>query len=178
MMKMILLLSDLIIPIIFVTVICYGLKKNVAIYDTFIEGAKEGLQTVLEVFPTLVGLMVAVGILRSSGTLTIISAIIAPLTDIIGFPTEVVPITLMRLVSASAARGLLLDIFETFGPDSFIGRFSSIMMSTTETIFYTISVYFMSIKVTKTRYTLAGALIANIGGVIASLYITIYIFGR
>lgn len=177
-MSVILLLSDLIIPIIFVTIICYGLSKNVAIYDTFIEGAKEGLQTVLEVFPTLVGLMVAVGILRSSGTLDIISTIISPLTDRIGFPTEVVPLTLMRLVSASAARGLLLDIFENFGPDSFIGRFSSIMMSSTETIFYTISVYFMSIKVTKTRYTLAGALIANIGGVIASLYITIYIFGK
>lgn len=178
MMNFILVLSDLIIPIIFATVVMYGLLKKVDIYNAFIEGAKEGLGTVLEVFPTLVGLMVAVGLLRSSGALDIISTLISPLTDKVGFPTEVVPLTLMRLVSASAARGLLLDLFENFGPDSFIGRFASITMSTTETIFYTISVYFMSINITKTRYTLAGALIANIAGVIASLYITIYIFGR
>lgn len=178
MMSFVLFISDLIIPIIFITVITYGIMKNVDIYDTFIEGAKEGLSTVFEVFPTLVGLMVAVGILRVSGTLDIISVLISPITNLVNFPTEVVPLTLMRLVSASAARGLLLDLFENFGPDSFIGRFSSIMMSSTETIFYTISIYFMSIKVTKTRYTLAGALIANVAGVIASLYITIYIFGR
>jgi len=178
MMRFILVISDLIIPIIFITVITYGILKNVDIYDTFIEGAKEGLNTVFEVFPTLVGLMVAVGILRISGTLDIISVLISPITDLVNFPTEVVPLTLMRLVSASAARGLLLDLFENFGPDSFIGRFASIMMSSTETIFYTISIYFMSVKITKTRYTLIGALIANFAGVIASLYITIYIFGR
>ena len=178
MMGIILFVSDLIIPIVFVTIILYGISKNVDIYDTFIEGAKDGLKTVLEVFPTLVGLMVAVGILRTSGALHIISTLLSPMTDIINFPTEVVPLTLMRLVSASAARSLLLDLFENFGPDSFIGRFASIMMSSTETIFYTISIYFMSIKVAKTRYTLAGALIANLAGVIASLYITIYVFGR
>lgn len=178
MMRFILLISDLIIPIIFITIILYGIMKDIDIYDTFIEGAKEGISTVVEVFPTLVGLMVAVGILRVSGTLDIISVLMSPITDMINFPTEVVPLTLMRLVSASAARGLLLDLFENFGPDSFIGRFASIMMSSTETIFYTISIYFMSIKITKTRYTLAGALIANIIGVIASLYITVYVFGR
>jgi len=174
----ILFISDLIIPIIFVFVITHALLNRVSIFDTFVEGVKDGVTTVMDVFPTLVGLLVAVGILRASGTLDILTALLTPLTQAVGFPTEVVPLTLMRIVSASAARGLLLDLFEVYGPDSFIGRFSSIVMSTTETIFYTMSVYFLSVKITKTRYTLAGALIANIVGVITSLYITIWVFGR
>lgn len=174
---MILFISDLIIPLIFVIVITYALLKKVSIFDTFIDGVKEGFETVFAVFPTLVGLMVAVGILRSSGALDIISYIISPFTEILGFPTEVVPLTLMRIVSASAARTLLLDLFENFGPDSFIGRLASIIMSSTETIFYTMSVYFMSVGITRTKYTLAGALIANFIGVIAALFITIYVFG-
>lgn len=174
---MILFLSDIIIPIIFIVVIMYALLKKISIFDTFIEGVKEGLQTVIEVFPTLVGLMVAVGILRSSGALDILSYAINPFTQWAGFPTQVVPLTLMRIVSASAARGLQLDIFETYGPDSFVGRLASIIMSSTETIFYTMSVYFMSVKITKTKYTLAGALIANFIGVVAALFVTIYVFG-
>lgn len=174
---MILFLSDLIIPIIFVIVIVYALLKRVSIFDTFIEGVKDGLTTVLDVFPTLVGLMVAVGMLRASGALDILSYIIAPFTDWAGFPTEVVPLTLMRIVSASAARTLLLDLFQNYGPDSFTGRLASIIMSSTETIFYTMSVYFMSVGITKTRYTLAGALIANFIGIVAALFITAYVFG-
>jgi spore maturation protein B len=94
------------------------------------------------------------------------------LTDRVGFPKEALPITFMRLISSAASTGLLLDIFKNFGPDSFVGRFVSVMMSCTETVFYTMSVYFMSVKITKTRYTLAGALIANLTGVAASIFIT------
>ncbi|MCL1936068.1 MAG: spore maturation protein [Defluviitaleaceae bacterium] len=174
---MILYISDLLIPLIFVIVISYAWLKKVSIFDTFIDGVKDGVTTVIDVFPTIIGLLVAVGILRASGFLDIISDVLKPITNTIGFPTEVIPITLMRLVSASAARGLLLDIFANYGPDSFIGRLSSIIMSSTETIFYTMSVYFMSVKITKTKYTLAGALIANFIGVIAAFFITLYTFG-
>ena len=173
---MILFISNIIIPIIFVIVVAYGLCKKIPIYDTFVEGAKEGLSTSLLVFPSLVGLMVAVGILREAGALNLISALFSPIMELVGFPVEVVPLTLMRIVSASAARGLLLDLFATYGPDSFIGRFASIVMSTTETILYTMGIYFLSVKITKTRYTLAGALIANAVGVLASLWITILVF--
>jgi len=173
----ILYISDLLIPLIFVIVISYAWLKKVSIFDTFIDGVKDGVTTVIDVFPTIIGLLVAVGILRASGFLDIISDVLKPITNTIGFPTEVIPITLMRLVSASAARGLLLDIFANYGPDSFIGRLSSIIMSSTETIFYTMSVYFMSVKITKTKYTLAGALIANFIGVIAAFFITLYTFG-
>jgi len=115
--------------------------------------------------------------LRASGAFDILSSLITPVMDYIGYPTESVPLTLMRLVSSSAATGLLLDLFERHGPDSFLGQFVSIMMSSTETIFYTMSIYFMSIKITKTRFTLAGALLANFVGITMSLWLTGYLYG-
>lgn len=173
---MILFLSDIIVPIIFIIVVVYALLKKVSIFDTFVQGVGDGLATVRDVFPTLLGLMVAVGILRASGALDLISMVLAPITNNTDFPAEVVPLTLMRVISASAARSLLLDLLGTYGADSFIGRLSSIIMSSTETIFYTMSVYFLAVKITKTRYTLAGALIANIVGVIAAFFISIWVF--
>lgn len=176
-MKIMLLISDLMVPMVFVYILLNGYYKKVNIYDTFVEGAKDGLSTVLQIMPTLIGLMVAVGILRASGALDILSNIVAPITEKFGFPKEAVPITFMRLVSSSASTGILLDLFKNFGPDSFIGRFVSVMMSSTETVFYTMSVYFMAVKITKTRYTLAGALISNFAGVAAALIICKALWG-
>lgn len=119
--------------------------------------------------PTLVGLMVAVGILRASGFLNFIGRMFRGVTDIIGFPSELVPLIFIKMFSSSAATGLVLDIFKTYGPDSYIGMITSIMMSCTETIFYTMSVYYMAAKVTKTRYTLSGALISTLVGVVLSV---------
>jgi len=175
-MNWILFISDMIVPMTFAGILMYAISKRVAIYDNFIVGAKDGFHTVFSIAPTIVGLMVAVGMLRASGALDIISGLISPVTDYIGYPTETVPLTLMRLVSSSASVGLLTDIYETYGPDSFTGRFTSIMMSSTETVFYTMSIYFMAVKVTKTRFTLAGALIANFSGVMLSLWITRYLY--
>jgi len=119
-----------------------------------------------------------VGVIRASGALGYLAMAVSPLTNLFNFPQDALPLTLMRLVSSAASTGLLLDIFRTHGPDSFIGRFVSIMMSSTETVFYTLSIYFLSVKITKTRYTLPGALFANIVGVVASIFITIVVFGR
>jgi len=160
----------------FAGILMYAISKKVALYDNFIVGAKSGFQTVFHIAPTIVGLMVAVGMLRASGALDILSGLISPLTTYINYPTETVPLTLMRLVSSSASVGLLTDIYEQYGPDSFTGQFTSVMMSSTETVFYTMSIYFMSVKVTKTRFTLAGALIANFSGVMLSLWITRYLY--
>ncbi|MCL2415583.1 MAG: spore maturation protein [Defluviitaleaceae bacterium] len=177
-MRFVLYISDLMIPLTIVGIIAYGFSKKVKVYDVFITGAVDGMKITVDILPTLVGLMMAVGILRASGALDILSNFLAPLTNLVGFPKEALPLTIMRLVSSSAATGLQLDIYDNYGPDSFIGRFVSVMMSSTETIFYTLSVYFMSVKITKTRYTLSGAIFANIIGVIASLIITIAVFGR
>ncbi|MCL2216481.1 MAG: spore maturation protein [Defluviitaleaceae bacterium] len=175
-MNWMLFLSDMIIPLTFAGILMYAFSRRVPVYDHFIVGAKEGFYTVLHIAPTIVGLMVAVGMLRASGAFDLLGGLIAPLTERMGYPTETVPLTLMRLVSSSASTGLLLDIFENYGPDSFIGRFTSIMMSSTETVFYTMSIYFMSVKITKTRFTLAGALFANFLGVALSLMITRYLY--
>lgn len=138
-------------------------------YEDFIKGAKDGFRTVNQIMPTLVGLMVAVGVLRASGFLNAVGKLFGGLTDKIGFPSDLVPLVFVKMFSSSAATGLVLDIFKTYGPDSYIGMITSIMMSCTETIFYTMSVYFLAAKVTKTRHTLPGALLATIAGIAASV---------
>ena len=138
-------------------------------YEDFIKGAKDGFRTVIQIMPTLVGLMVAVGVLRASWFLNAVGKLFGGLTDKIGFPSDLVPLVFVKMFSSSAATGLVLDIFKTYGPDSYIGMITSIMMSCTETIIYTMSVYFLAAKVTKTRHTLPGALLATIAGIAASV---------
>lgn len=175
-MKLIFLLSDMMIPMVFLIIIGYGISKKVDVFDAFVDGAKDGFKVVLDILPTLIGLMVAVGILRSSGFLGFLTNLIKPFTDAIKFPAPLVPITLMRTISASATTGLVLDLFKTYGPDSLVGRMTSIMMGCTETIFYTMSIYFMSINIKKGRYTLAGALLVTLVGIIASVILTYLVF--
>jgi len=176
-MRWLAVLSDMMIPLTFAAILLYGMSKKIPVYDSFIDGAKDGFKTVLNIMPTIIGLIVAVGMIRASGLLNIINYAISPLTESFGYPTEAVPLTIMRLISSAASVGLLIDIFESYGPDSFIGRFVSIMMSSTETVIYTMSIYFMSVKISKTRFTLLGALLANLVGIIASLFVTYRMFG-
>lgn len=152
-------------------IVAYGALSKVAVYDVFIQGAKSGFLTVIKIMPTLIGLMVAVGILRASGFLEFMGNELGKFTDQIGFPSQLVPLTIVRMFSSSAATGLVLDLFKQYGTDSRIGRIASVMMSCTETIFYTMSVYFMAAKVSKTRYTLAGALFATLAGIAASVWL-------
>jgi len=175
-MNWILFLSDMIIPITFAGILLFAFSRKKPVYDHFVQGAKDGFHTVFMIAPTIVGLMVSVGMLRASGALDLLSGLISPITDRFGYPSETVPLTLMRLVSSSASTGLLVDLYENYGPDSFVGRFTSVMMSSTETVFYTMSIYFMWVKITKTRFTLVGALLANFAGVMLSLFITRYLY--
>ncbi len=164
-------ISNLIVPTIIVLIVAYGVLEKVKVYDEFVKGAKKGFQTVVQIMPTLIGLMVAVGILRASGFLEFLSDILGKLTDHIGFPSQLAPLAIVRLFSSSAATGLLLDLFKEYGTDSRIGLIASIMMCCTETVFYTMSVYFMAAKVKKTRYTLTGALLATLAGIAASVWL-------
>ena len=166
-MQFFLYMSDLIVPFLILGIVIYGISMNVDVYDTFIKGARSGFLTVIKIMPTLIGLMVAVGILRASGFLEYISGLLGRVTQYVGFPGELVPLTVVKMFSSSAATGLLLDIFREYGTDSRVGLIASISMSCTETIFYTMSVYFMTAKVTKTRYTFAGALVATFAGLAA-----------
>lgn len=164
-------ISDLIVPMVIFGIIVYGMMMKVNVYDEFIKGAKKGFFTVIKVMPTLIGLMVAVGILRASGFLDFLAELIGKFTSYIGFPSQLVPLTIVKMFSSSAATGLLLDLYKEYGTDSRIGLIASIMMSCTETIFYTMSVYFMTAKIKKTRYTLAGALVATLAGIAASVWL-------
>ncbi len=161
--------SQIIVPMIIVGVVSYGLFMKVAVYDTFIEGAKKGFTTVFHIMPTLVGLMIAVGILRQSGFLEFLARKISFITEQINFPADLVPLVIVKMFSSSAATGLLLDLYQQYGTDSFLGKSASIMMSSTETIFYTMSIYFLTAKVSKTRWTFSGALVATLVGVVTSV---------
>ena len=160
--------SNLIIPLLLFFVVGYGLLHQVRIYEEFVKGAKDGFQTVIQIMPTLVGLMIAVGVLRASGFLDFLAQFLTPLAGFFHIPAVTLPLLFIKMFSSSAATGMVLSLFKQFGTDSYIGMFVSILVSCTETIFYTMSVYFLVARVTKTRWTLAGALLSSLAGVIAS----------
>lgn len=161
--------SNIVIPVIIFYIVAYGLASKTNVYEDFIKGAKDGFHTVIQIMPTLIGLMVAVGVLRASGFLDFLAGIFSGIAEKLGFSSELVPLILVKMFSSSAATGLVLDIFKNHGPDSLLGMTTSIMMSCTETVFYTMSVYYMAAKVTKTRYTLMGAILSTVSGVAASI---------
>lgn len=161
--------SNFVIPAVIFLVVGYGLSRGVKVYESFLKGAFEGLKVVYEIVPTLVGLIVAVGVLRASGFFELLGVVLGPVAERLGFPGEILPLFVVKLFSSSAATGLVLDIFQTYGPDSYPGLLTSILMSCTETVFYTMSVYFLAAKVTRTRYTLTGALLATLAGAVASV---------
>lgn len=168
-MKILLFLSDFMIPLIIFYIVGFGFLMKRNIYEDFVEGAASGLKTVAKITPTLIGLMTGVGILRASGFLDKLGDLLGKFLNRLGFPPELVPLTIVKMFSSSAATGLLLDIYKEFGTDSRSGLIASLILSSTETIFYTMSVYFIAAKVTKTRYTLTGALLATLAGTIASV---------
>lgn len=171
-MRILYYLSDCIIPFVILYLVGYGLCKKVDIFDEFIEGAKDGFMTVYKILPTLIGLMVGVGILRESGFMEWLGTVLAPVVRFLHFPGELLPLFIVKMFSSSAATGLLLDVYKTYGTDSYLGTLASVLMSCSETIFYTMSVYFMTAKVTKSRYTLTGALVATLAGAIAAVVLT------
>lgn len=166
---MLMRLSGLVIPALIFYIVLNGVLNKTDVYDAFVKGAMDGLKTVVTVLPTLVGLMIGVGVLRASGFLTMLAGLFGGLAERAGIDPEFVPLVFIKMFSSSAATGLVLDIFEEYGPDSRTGLLTSIMMSCTETCFYTMSVYYMAARVKKTRWTLPGALVATGVGIVASI---------
>ena len=170
-------LSNIIIPMVIFGVVILGLSTKIDMFAAFTKGAKEGFKVTYEILPTLIGLLLAVGILRTSGILDIIGDLLSKPLSVIGFPAQLVPLLLVKMFSSSAATGLLLDVFKKFGTDSEEGMLASILMSCSETIFYTISVYFLATSTEKnkpfekTGWTLPGALFCTLAGMIASVII-------
>ncbi len=150
------------VPCIIALILLFGFFRKVPLFDTFLDGAKEGLRSTVSIAPALVGLITAVTMLKASGALDLFTAAVRPLAQALGLPPEVVPLTLLRPVSGSGSMALLNGIFADCGPDSFAGRVAAVMMGSTETTFYAIAVYFGAVGIKKTRHTIPAALSADL----------------
>lgn len=169
--RFLLWLSSAMLPFAIFYIVGFGILAKRPVFDDFLTGAAKGMKTTMEIFPTLAALLVSVRILRVSGFLDVLSEVLKGPASVIHVPQELVPVALFRLVSNSAATGMMLDIFKAFGPDSALGVTTSLLLSSTETVFYCLSVYFGSIGIRKSRYTLAGALLATGVGMGVSIWL-------
>lgn len=176
-MKIINYISLIAMPLVILLIIANALREKVEVFDIFLKGAVEGLEITLKIFPTLIGLFVAIGMLRSSGVLDFIINIISPITDILQMPGEIVPLAMLRPISGSASMAVATDIMKINGVDSFVGMLASVIMGSTETTLYTIAVYTGCVKIKNTRKILSAALIADVTGILVSLFICRMFFG-
>lgn len=169
-------ISLLLLPILIIGIIVYGLYKKVDIYSSFIKGAKDGIQSAINIFPFTVSMVFAVNIFLHSGILDFIFKGIA---NMLGpdIPISIFPMALLRPISGAASEVIMTDIFSNFGPDSFVGRLSSIMQGSTDTTFYVITLYFGSVGIKKIRYALKAGLFADAIGIIASFLVVYMLFG-
>lgn len=158
-----------IIPVIILVIVAYGFEKGVPVYECFIEGAKEGLTICLKIFPYLLAMLIAVGVFRESKGMDYLIRAVTPVVKYIGLPPEVVPLAMIKPLSGSGAMGVFVDIMKKFGTDSYIGLVASIMMGTTETIFYTLTVYYGAVGVKKIRHTLWAAIFADLTAIIMAV---------
>lgn len=164
-------LSKAAIPCLIAVILVLGAWKRIPVFDTFLQGAKEGLSTTIKILPVLVGIMLGIEVLKASGALDMLVSLIGPVAVFFGIPQEIIPMAILRPISGSASLGLLNQQLKEYGPDSYIGKTLSVMMGTTETIFYTIAIYFGAIGVKKTRFTMWVALISGLSGIISSVII-------
>lgn len=170
-MKFIDFFSNIAMPFMIIIIILYGVIERKKVFDIFLDGAKDGISVVFNIFPTLVGLFVAIGALRSSGVIDMIIGFLTPIFNLLNFPTEILPLALIRPISGSASIAVATDIMNTFGVDTNIGLIASVIMGSTETTVYTIAVYTSSVEIKKTRFVLWASLIADFVGILVSIII-------
>ena len=171
MIKIIEYFSNIAMPLMIIIIVLYGVIERKKVFDIFLEGAKEGIDVVFSIFPTLVGLFVAIGTLRSSGIIDLIVNFLTPVVNLVNFPTEILPLALIRPISGSSSIAVATDIMNKFGVDSNIGLMASVIMGSTETTVYTIAVYTSSVGIKKTRFVLWAALIADFVGILTSVVV-------
>lgn len=164
-------ISTLAMPITILFIILYAVKEKIEIFDLFLKGVTDGIEITLKIFPTLIGLFLAIGMLNSSGILDFTTTIISPILNIIGFPKEVVPLAILRPISGSASMAIATNIIKQNGVDSFIGILAAVIMGSTETTLYTIAVYTSSVKIKDTRGIIIACLAADITGIMLSFLV-------
>lgn len=172
------LFFNMIVPFTICGVALYGAFHRVDVYSSLVQGAGEGLSTLVRIVPSLVGLMTAVYMLRASGALELAALALAPLLERVGLDPELLPLMLVRPISGSAALGVGAELISTYGPDSQLGRTAAVMLGSTETTFYTIAVYFGAVGITRTRYAVPAALCADLTGFLAASWAVGLLFGR
>ena len=175
-MELINYISIVAMPLIIFIIAIKALSEKISVFDIFLKGATDGVEISLKIFPTLIGLFVAIGMLRSSGILDFIADLISPALTLAKFPSEIVPLALLRPISGSASTAIATDIIKQNGVDSFIGILASAIMGATETTLYTIAVYTSSVKIKDTRGVLIASLAADFTGIVVSLLVCRWLF--
>lgn len=170
-------ISIIAIPLMIAVFVLWGFIKKIHVYEVFVEGAKDGFNTAVRIIPYLVAMLFAIGIFRASGAMDILVMIISPLTNIIGMPAETLPMAIMRPLSGSGSLGIMTELMKTHGPDSFIGVLASTMYGSTETTFYVLALYFGVVNIKNTRHAVPVGLLADVAGMLASVFICRLLFG-
>ncbi|MEW6621615.1 MAG: spore maturation protein [Bacillota bacterium] len=164
------------IPFLLFIIPLVGYFKGVKVYEAFVKGAGDGFYTAIKIIPFLVGMLVALGVFRASGAMDIFAQLLNPVMSFINAPAEIIPLALMRPLSGGGALGIAAELIGAYGPDSFIGRLASTMQGSTDTTFYVLTVYFGSVGIIRYRYALTLGLLADISGLLASIYIVNLLF--
>jgi len=170
------IISVVAIPLVLLLFLGWGVFKKVRVYEVFVEGAKDGFNVAIRIIPYLVAMLAAIGIFRASGAMELLTAVLAPVTTLIGMPPEVLPMALMRPLSGSGSLGIMTELMKVHGPDSLIGIMASTMYGSSETTFYVLAVYFGTAAVKNTRHAVPVGLIADAAGMLAAVYIVNLLF--
>lgn len=170
------IISLSIVPFMVLIILVHGYIKGIDLYNTFIEGAMEGFKTAIKIMPYLIAIFIAIGIFRASTALDMFTSLLEPIIGLVGVPKEVLPLVIIRPLSGSGALGVVRDIIANYGPDSYPGLVASIMMGSSETIFYTLSIYFGSIGVKDYKHTLKAALLAYVISIFTTMLICNYFY--
>jgi spore maturation protein SpmA len=168
--------SNWLLPLLMATIVMFGFSHRVKVYESFVNGAREGFRIGVMIIPFLVAILVAVGMFRHSGMMELLFSVLRPLTDLIGFPVEALPMALVRPLSGSGALGVMTETMTSYGPDSFVGFLVSVMNGSTETTFYVLAVYYGSVQIRAVRHTIAACLAADVTGVLAAYFFSVLFF--
>ncbi|MDP5273758.1 spore maturation protein [Chengkuizengella axinellae] len=166
------------IPVFIVFISIYAVAKKVPVYESFVDGAKDGFDTAIKIIPHLVGMMVAISVFRASGAMDLMLGFIQPVLNLIGVPSEVFPLAILRPITGTGSLAFTTDLIKEFGPDSMIGRIASTVQGSTDTTLYVLTVYFGAVGIRKSRYALKVGLISDMVGFAAAIIICFFVFGN
>lgn len=170
-------LSYFVIPAIVVGFPLYGLYKKVPVYESFVDGAKEGFEVAVRIIPYLVAILFAIGMFRASGAMDFLIATLDPVLALIGFPAEVLPMAIVRPLTGSGSAGIVVDMINQFGEDSIFVKMAATMFGSTETTFYVIAVYFGAVGIKKTRHAVPAGLVADFAAMLVAVWTVRLLFG-